>query len=459
VSLGPHLGGKHRSIRMNIWRCVACESYGSSMSSPVYAAPESGILTPALAQEIAGDTSAIIGLNIIITDANGIVIGSGDQTRVGTFHEASLEVVETQTAAAHNAEEARLLTGVRPGMTLPIVHDGTAVGTVGITGTPAQARRFGLVVKRQTEILLEEAVLLRSRMTRERVLESLLRDLLTYDADNPADLPTRALDFGFDLALPRQAIVIEVSSPAGSGGVAPLRMVREVFHGSQDMSCSLSAARHVVLRSQPEGRPPLGRHELVDLSARIDDLVGGTSRVGVGGVARDERGIAVSYEEALMALRVGASTGRSSPHDIDDLRAEQLLLSVPRGVRARITAETLRGLRGDWASTRATVIAWVESGFVLVDAAAGLNIHRNTLVYRLGRISAQTGWPTSDRRHWLALYLACLADSLDAETVTRGDAGLTTRVERRARHGSPSTGDTGPVGPRAVGSKTDRPRS
>ena len=150
------------------------------MSVPVTAAAGSAILTPALAQEIAGDTSAIIGLNIIITDAAGIVIGSGDQSRVGTFHEASVEVVETQSAVAHTAEEARRLIGVRPGMTLPIVHEGAAVGTVGITGTPAQARRFGLVVKRQTEILLEEAVLLRTRMTRERVLESCL--LYTSDA-------------------------------------------------------------------------------------------------------------------------------------------------------------------------------------------------------------------------------------------------------------------------------------
>jgi len=393
------------------------------MSTPVYAAPESGILTPALAQEIAGDTSAIIGLNIIITDANGIVIGSGDQSRVGTFHEASLEVVETQTAAAHTAEEARRLTGVRPGMTLPIVHDGASVGTVGITGTPAQARRFGLVVKRQTEILLEEAVLLRSRMTRERVLESLLRDLLTYDADNPADLPTRALDFGFELALPRQAIVIEVTAPVGPGGPvsSPLRLVRDVFHGPQDLSCSLSDSRYVVLRSHHDGRPRLGRTDLVDLTERIDNLVGASSQVGVGGVARDERGIAASYAEALMALRVGSSTGQASPYDIADLRTEQLLLSVPRAARERIVAETLGNLSssGDWSSTRATVIAWVESGFGLVDAAAALNIHRNTMVYRLGRISALTGWAISDRRRWLALYLACLADSLDAGSAAR----------------------------------------
>jgi predicted nucleotidyltransferase len=60
----------------------------------------------------------------------------------------------------------------------------------------------------------------------------------------------------------------------------------------------------------------------------------------------------------------------------------------------------------------------VESGFVLVDAADALTIHRNTLVYRLSRISKHTGWPTSDRRHWLALYLACLADALSEESAS-----------------------------------------
>src|SRR5438552_10161472 len=121
-------------------------------------------LSPALAQEIAGDTSAIIGFNVLITDRDGIVIGSGDRSRVGTFHEASVQVMRTRQPAAHSTAQARALRGVRPGITLPIALDGTALGTVGITGSPSQVRRFGLVVKRQTEILLQESVLLQSRL-------------------------------------------------------------------------------------------------------------------------------------------------------------------------------------------------------------------------------------------------------------------------------------------------------
>src|SRR5438874_676423 len=94
------------------------------------------VLTTGLAQEIAGETSGIIGFNVLITDRDGTVIGSGDRSRVGSFHEASVDVMRTQRPATHSAAQARALCGVRPGITLPIVLNGSALGTVGITGYP-----------------------------------------------------------------------------------------------------------------------------------------------------------------------------------------------------------------------------------------------------------------------------------------------------------------------------------
>jgi carbohydrate diacid regulator len=53
------------------------------------------MLAPSLAQEVAQETAAVTGLGILITDVRGIVIGSSDLKRVGTFHEASVEVIST----------------------------------------------------------------------------------------------------------------------------------------------------------------------------------------------------------------------------------------------------------------------------------------------------------------------------------------------------------------------------
>jgi carbohydrate diacid regulator len=48
-----------------------------------------------------------------------------------------------------------------------------------------------------------------------------------------------------------------------------------------------------------------------------------------------------------------------------------------------------------------------------VAAASALHIHRNTLVYRLGKIERITGRPLREHRATLTLYLGCLADQLD----------------------------------------------
>src|SRR5262245_20215704 len=190
------------------------------------------MLTPSLAQEIARETSEISGFNVVITGTDGMIIGSGDLRRVGTFHEASVEVARTQRAAAHDAAAARLLEGVRPGITLPIMLDDEAIGTVGITGNPTVVRRFGLLVKNQTEILLRESRTLRSRIIREKAVADLLRDIAHYDPDvlEPEVLAAAATDLGYDLTVPRVALVVETTDPAGA-----LRVLRAIFRDAQDI--------------------------------------------------------------------------------------------------------------------------------------------------------------------------------------------------------------------------------
>lgn len=395
------------------------------------------VLSPSLAQEIAGDTSAVIGLNVLITDSEGVVIGSGDSSRIGTFHEASVEVMRTQEPATHTATQAQELKGVRAGVTLPLVMDGHAVGTVGITGTPAQVRRFGLVVKRQTEILLRESAVLRSRVLRERVLEELLADVATYDAESvePDFVVFRAAEVGFDLRLRRIAVTVEVAAPGGTNGArhraAPpvadtalvraelLRTVREVFSDPQDVVAAAAPGWIGVLHRLPE---QASTSRVMTACQRLADLVGVqhglAARVGIGEPATSVGALHDSYQDACDALRLGALVMPELPvHLVSDLRAHQLLAAAGRNTRTRLLTLTAADLREqpDWPVLRDTVVAWCENGFNLVRASSALHIHRNTLVYRMNKIEQISGRPLRDHRTTLALYLACLADQLDTQ--------------------------------------------
>jgi carbohydrate diacid regulator len=392
------------------------------------------MLSPSLAQEIAGDTSAVIGFNVLITDAEGVVIGSGDDSRVGSFHEASVEVMRTRELAAHSASQAQRLRGVRPGITLPVIMDGQAVGTVGITGPPVRVRRFGLLVKRQTEILLRESVMLRSRLLAERAAERLFADVAAYDPHVVEDefLLFRAADLGFDLRLRRVAVAFEMAVPGTDNRrqSAPgrdmvlvrselLRTVREVFAGPQDIVASTAPGRIGVLHRLPAGRPVTS---LVDGCRRVADVIaaqdGLTTRVGIGEPADTVAGLHESYQDARDALRLGARLARApAVHLIADLRVHQVLTAAGQPARNRLLDLTAAALRAepDWPLLRDTITAWCESGFNLVRASAALHIHRNTIVYRMGKIEQITGRPLRDHRATIALYLACLADQLDRE--------------------------------------------
>jgi carbohydrate diacid regulator len=48
-----------------------------------------------IAQKLASSTAELIGIDIIITDEKGMIIGASDPSRRGTLHEPSLEVIRT----------------------------------------------------------------------------------------------------------------------------------------------------------------------------------------------------------------------------------------------------------------------------------------------------------------------------------------------------------------------------
>jgi carbohydrate diacid regulator len=365
------------------------------------------MLTPSLAQEIARETSEISGFNVVITGRDGIIIGSGDLRRIGTFHEASVEVARTQQAAAHDAAAARQLTGVRPGITLPIMLDDEAIGTVGITGSPSVVRRFGLLVKNQTEILLRESRTLQSRIIRENAVADLLRDIAHYDPDvlEPEVLAGAATDLGFDLAAPRVAVVLEIGDPDRQA--ASLRVLRTIFRDAQDIIGATGPSRLVVLH-RPTGTLDLCR----SAASQLPDV-----RVGIGPEAVTVPQLCASYSDAVTAARLGARLGgRERVHHIADFRLHELLAAASSRTRARYRAELLGGLRDqpDWPALRATALAWCDSGFHLVNAARALHVHRNTLIYRLGKIERITGRNPREHRYAVALYVAALIDELDS---------------------------------------------
>lgn len=305
--------------------------------------------------------------------------------------------------------------GVLSGMSLPITVGAEAVGTVCLTGDPEEVRCFGLVVRRQTEILLEEAALLRSRLLHERAVDDCVRDIALYDPEvvDAETVEARMAELGADPRIPRTAVVLDVRA-GGVSRMSLLRTVREVFGSVQDVTGELAAGRYAVLHASV-GRPERLVERCSALVERLGERHGADARCGIGEPGRGVAGTHASYRDAALALRAGP---RLEPDGrvfaVADLRVPQLVASVVRHERDRYAAAVLTGLRerADWPVLRETLIAWAEGGFQLVRTAERLAVHRNTLLYRLAKIEELSGRGLREPRTAMAMYLACLADAL-----------------------------------------------
>lgn len=401
------------------------------------------VIDPEVAQEIAARTTEIIGYNVLVTDDDGVVIGSGDEGRVGTFHEASVEVVRRGIMTSHDTVAAGQLEGVKPGVTLPVVLENRTVGTVGITGKPSEVGRFGMVVKSQTEIMLRESLHLRFALLRERALESLVYDIANYDPAilEPEALVARGEELGYDLGLSRVSVVVDLAQftrLATSYRLSPdnrapelelqslklgvLRTIKEVFGDEQDLAASIGTGKFGVLhRAWPdsEGEEAASRtgarcRRLTESIQARHDIA---ANVGIGTVANSVAELRDSYQDAWSALHLGKRLSRHKQvFHIGEFRVQELLLTVSYSSRKRFLQALLHPLKGqtDWETLRSTLMAWCESGYSLLEASKALYIHRNTLVYRLNKIEERTGKSPRDYEHAFALYLACLLDKMDA---------------------------------------------
>lgn len=123
-----------------------------------------------LANEIVIKLSETIGQNINIMDTDGVIIASSDPSRVGMVHGGAIKLMNEQLPQVI-VESNDQFEGSRSGVNLPIVFEDEVVGTIGITGDVSEVLKYGQIIKHMTEILLLE-----SRTREQSVIEQKARD-------------------------------------------------------------------------------------------------------------------------------------------------------------------------------------------------------------------------------------------------------------------------------------------
>ncbi|BAI74372.1 carbohydrate diacid regulator (plasmid) [Azospirillum sp. B510] len=374
----------------------------------------------ALAQAIVDRSMAIIDCNINVMDRNGIIVASGDRSRVGQLHEGALLVLAREEAVEIDGALARTLGAARPGVNLPLRAEGRVIGCVGLSGEPRDIRQHAELVRMAAETMLEQAQLLRLLAQDARLREELVLGLIRDDRPTPA-LTGWAERLGIDLATPRVVAVIELDSGsmAVDAVLAELRRLHALLAiptrdkaGPAALIATVSLGELVVLMPALTGAggwdPEAQRRRTAALLARIRDGGSLDVRIALGRYFPDAGGLPRSYQTARTTMAIGKRLHPDSRvHLYGDVMLPVLLDSLKQSWQAEeLTAPLQPLVRHDrQGQLMRTLSSWFENGMQRPPTAKALNIHRNTLDYRMRRIEEVCGVDLGSTEDCVRLYL------------------------------------------------------
>jgi len=172
--------------------------------------------------------------NINIMNERGIIIASGEPRRIGDFHQAAYEVMDQRLEYIIVRPDRKDYIGARPGVNMPITHDGEIIGALGISGDPEEVLPFADLVRMSAETMIDHAFFKEQVRNRHHKKDAFCNALL-FEPLNINKLEHTAELLQYDITIPR--VPIKIGVPWSKENEAVLEKIKRTH--PQDMAMAL----------------------------------------------------------------------------------------------------------------------------------------------------------------------------------------------------------------------------
>lgn len=342
------------------------------------------------AQYIVDTVKSVCGKDINYIDARGIIIASTDHSRVDSFHEIGYQVVTQGDTKEVSGDES--FWGVQKGVNLPVFYHGKVIAAVGISGDVEEARKYAALAQKITTILLRERELEARGSQKRSKISYMLRMLLRQDITDYTELKAFFKENGIRESGKYRMAFVNVRSDVFAEGMT--NPVLRVFEKISPWYIYEYPGEYVLLLKESDTGKAI---RLLQELTRVHE-----AEITAGmGMLKELSHISQSWQEARMAQR--SVQGRKGFCLYEELGFEMLLGNVSEKVKTQYIAKILQGL----ASEDIQILkVYYSQDMSLQKTCELLNMHKNTLQYRLNRIREICGYDPRRFRDGVSLYTA-----------------------------------------------------
>lgn len=331
-----------------------------------------------IGSKIVDELKKLIEQDVVVIDHNGFIIASTDSTRINQFHEGSILAMKNKQVMNMTEDLTKTLKGVREGMVMPLIIEGTPIGVIGVTGKPSEIEKYGKLVQRITELFVEDFLTRQEKEKDARMFEFFLVDLLSGRIENEI-LAQRVDMMGIETDIYNRVIILKVD--------------RRFEYSEIDFLCSIQTI-HPKLRITQWSFdklimlvPNVSREQLEiglgTLKRKIEKRFKTQVFIGVGNI-EEFYSLNESYTKANIALTIAIADEVELVFE-EDLTIDLLLSEIEEYKIQNFIDRTIKPILSDQ-ELLLNLEKWLNSNTSLQDIANELHIHKNTLKYRLKKI-------------------------------------------------------------------------
>jgi carbohydrate diacid regulator len=358
------------------------------------------MLTREIAQKIVLETSLRLNRNINIMDEKGMIIASGDPSRIDDIHEGALAVLKSGETLIISSNERGVWRGAQPGINLPIVFQDKIVGVIGITGNPKDLQELGGIVKMITELMIQEKFIASQLewklRTKEMIIEELLKSSPSY-----SNIERWLNLVGLNLRDPFITAVIQMSDRS----ITNQSLINKIEGLIGEKHCLVG---FININRMFIAFSGYSEHEsdkkLNSIYVELKKLKL-TFRLAYSTPFLSLSKFHQSYIDCDLALQISDET--EDFISFVEVEPKALIYKIDRAWGEKFTNRIMDKTLVKYADT---LDVFFKNNLNIQQTADDLYLHRNTLIYRLSKIEKDTGYDPKRFKDALTLQLALWSD-------------------------------------------------
>ncbi len=312
-----------------------------------------------------------------VIDSEGLVVASSDLSLMGSYIPGISKVIELAAEKVVVAE----------GRTFRILesNDTGFDYAVFIKGTDEIARSLAIVAG----VAVSEAkTYYKEKFNKAALVKNIITDNILL-----GDIYVRAKELHFPTDVPRAVLLVRQVDRAD---IAVLDALNRLFPDKQkEFVLSISETDIAVIKEIPSTGDTKDVYKIAEsIEQTLSKELGIKTVVGLGSIAKHLRELANRYKEAQVAIDVGkVFDDEKTIINYENLGIGRLIYQLPTTMCEMFLSEVFKKSPIDSLDeeTLAIITKFFENNLNISETSRKLFVHRNTLVYRLGKIKKLTG--------------------------------------------------------------------